>query len=154
MISGFASVPAVCNFSLQVVDTFTEAVATVKAEQSVGRLSVLWIAFARFYEAHDDVKNAAKVYERAVKVPFKTVDDLASVWCESVEMHLRHGLYKEALDLVRRAVNKPRGADTHPSQQRLYRSVKLWALAADVVRRVHYSLTNDWLQNRARFQWS
>ena len=121
---------------LQVVETFTEAVATVKADQAVGRVGVLWIAFARFYEAHGDLENAAKVFERGVQTPFRTIDDLASVWCEAVEMHLRHGLFKEALRLVRLAISSPKktGGDAKGTHNRLFRSVKLWALAADVVR--------------------
>lgn len=116
------------------VETFTEAVATVKADQAVGRLGVLWIAFARFYEAHGDLENAAKVFERAVQATYRTIDDLASVWCEAVEMHLRHGLFKEALRLVRLAISSSRkGQDTKGAQGRLFRSVKLWSLAADVV---------------------
>ncbi|CDJ65681.1 XPA-binding protein, putative [Eimeria necatrix] len=117
----------------KVVETFTEAVATVKADQAVGRLGVLWIAFARFYEAHGDLENAAKVFERAVQATYRTIDDLASVWCEAVEMHLRHGLFKEALRLVRLAISSSRkGQDTKGAQGRLFRSVKLWSLAADV----------------------
>ncbi|OEH78421.1 putative XPA-binding protein [Cyclospora cayetanensis] len=118
---------------LQVVETFTEAVATVKADQAVGRVGVLWIAFARFYEAHGDLENAAKVFERAVQASFRTIDDLASVWCEAVEMHLRHGLFKEALRLVRSAVRSSRKSqEAKEAQSRLFRSVKLWALTADV----------------------
>lgn len=30
------------------------------------------------------------IFERAVKVPFKHVDDLASVWCEWAELELRN----------------------------------------------------------------
>lgn len=115
------------------METFTEAVASVKADQAVGRVGVLWIAFARFYEAHGDLENAAKVFERGVQAAYRTVDDLASVWCEAVEMHLRHGMYKRALQLVRQAVSKPQSQVVKGAQNRLFRSVKLWALAADVV---------------------
>ncbi|KAL8427271.1 hypothetical protein Efla_002709 [Eimeria flavescens] len=115
----------------KVVETFTEAVASVKAEQAVGRVGVLWIAFARFYEAHGDLENAAKVFERAVDAAYRTIDDLASVWCEAVEMHLRHDMYKQALMLVRQAISRPKNPAIKGAQNRLFRSVKLWALAAD-----------------------
>ncbi|KAL8451348.1 hypothetical protein Emag_002783 [Eimeria magna] len=116
----------------KVVETFTEAVASVKADQAIGRVGVLWIAFARFYEAHGDLENAAKVFERAVDAAYRTIDDLASVWCEAVEMHLRHGMNKQALMLVRQAISRPKNTTIKGAQNRLFRSVKLWALAADV----------------------
>ncbi|KAL8272800.1 hypothetical protein Esti_003274 [Eimeria stiedai] len=116
----------------KVVETFTEAVASVKADQAIGRVGVLWIAFARFYEAHGDLENAAKVFERAVDAGYRTIDDLASVWCEAVEMHLRHGMNKQALMLVRQAISRPKNTAVKGAQNRLFRSVKLWALAADV----------------------
>ena len=30
------------------------------------------------------------IFEKATKVGFRVVDDLASVWCEYTEMELRH----------------------------------------------------------------
>jgi hypothetical protein len=37
------------------------------------------------------------------QVPYKYVDDLATVWCEWAEMELRHNNFKSALQLMRRA---------------------------------------------------
>ena len=37
-----------------------------------------------------DLAQARQVFERATAVPFKHVDDLASVWCEWAEMELRN----------------------------------------------------------------
>lgn len=36
------------------------------------------------------------------QVPFKYVDDLASVWCEWAEMELRHQNFKRAIDVLKR----------------------------------------------------
>jgi pre-mRNA-splicing factor SYF1 len=33
---------------------------------------------------------ARKVLEKATKVQFKTVEELAEIWCEWAEMELRH----------------------------------------------------------------
>jgi pre-mRNA-splicing factor SYF1 len=56
----------------------------------------LYVNFAKFYEeggtagqAEPDLGNARKIFEKATKVPFKTVEDLAEVWCEWAEMELR-----------------------------------------------------------------
>ena len=108
----------------------------MEADKAVGRVGILWIAFARFYEAHGDIESAAKVFERGVQAAMRTVDDLASVWCEAIEMHLRHNLFKQALQLARRCISSSKSAaanDKKTPQSRLYRSVKLWALVADVV---------------------
>ena len=37
-----------------------------------------------------DLRQAREVFERAVLVNFKSVDDLATVWCEYVEMEVRN----------------------------------------------------------------
>ena len=34
--------------------------------------------------------QARVIFEKAVKVNFRQVDDLAAVWCEYAEMELRH----------------------------------------------------------------
>ncbi|GBF90079.1 pre-mRNA-splicing factor [Raphidocelis subcapitata] len=97
-------------------------------------------AFAKFYERHGDVPNARIIFDKAVQVAYRYVDDLASVWCEWAEMELRHNNYKRALDLMRRATAKPQrprqlSADEEralPVQERLYRSSKLWSFYADL----------------------
>ena len=48
-------------------------------EKALGKPHSLWCAFAKFYEHHGDVGNARVVFEKAVQVPFKYVDDLAQV---------------------------------------------------------------------------
>lgn len=45
--------------------------------------------------------QARVILEKATKVNFKQVDDLASVWCQCGELELRHENYDEALRLLR-----------------------------------------------------
>lgn len=94
------------NPSRQVL-TFTEAVKTVDPFKAVGKPHTLWVAFGRLYEAHGDLVNARVIFEKAVQVGYKAVDDLASVWCEWAEMELRHRNFKGALDLMHRATAEP-----------------------------------------------
>ena len=47
--------------------------------KAVGKPHSLWVAFAKFYEGHGDLANARVIFEKAVLVPYKGVDDLASV---------------------------------------------------------------------------
>ena len=49
------------------------------------------------------------IFEKAVLVPYKGVEDLAAVWCEWAEMELRHNNFAPALALMRRATTKPNG---------------------------------------------
>lgn len=46
-------------------------------------------------------RQARIILEKATKVSFKQVDDLASVWCECGELELRRENYDEALRLLR-----------------------------------------------------
>jgi pre-mRNA-splicing factor SYF1 len=40
-------------------------------------------------------------------VPYKNVDDLASVWCEFCEMEIRHEYYDRALQVIQKATAMP-----------------------------------------------
>lgn len=120
----------------KVIRCFTEAVMTVDPQKSEGRLWTLWAAFAKFYESHDDLENGRIILDKATKVPFRAVDDLASIWCEWIEMELRHWEYDGALKVSRQAVGEKKAAalrsDKDLVQNRIYRSTKLWALCVDL----------------------
>ena len=65
------------------------------------------------------------------------VDELADVWSHYIEMELRHECYDEALKHVRTATtpppHKPSYFDrTESVQNRVYRSLKLWSMYADL----------------------
>lgn len=48
-----------------------------------------------------DCDQARTIFEKATKVNYKQVDDLAAVWCEYGEMELRHENYEQALRILR-----------------------------------------------------
>ena len=59
----------------------------------------MWIDFAKFYEVHGDLDNARVIFEKATKSPnFKSVDELATIWCEYAEFELRNKNFKQAVD--------------------------------------------------------
>mmetsp|Transcript_63107 Transcript_63107/g.162498 ORF Transcript_63107/g.162498 Transcript_63107/m.162498 type:complete len:962 (+) Transcript_63107:93-2978(+) len=119
----------------KVIECFTQAVLTVDPAKAEGRLWSLWAAFAKFYESHDDLENARIIFEKATHVNFRAVDDLASVWCEWIEMELRHKEYDKALEVSRRATGQKKFGeqkDKDVVQNRIYRSTKLWALSIDL----------------------
>ncbi|KAG1371591.1 PsbB mRNA maturation factor Mbb1, chloroplastic [Cocos nucifera] len=120
--------------------TYTEAVRTVDPMKAVGKPHTLWVAFAKLYESHNDLENATKIFEKAVQVNYKAVDNLASVWCEWAEMMLRHKNFKKALELMRRATAEPSvevkrrvAADgNEPVQMKLHKSLRLWSFYVDL----------------------
>ncbi|XP_066295028.1 pre-mRNA-splicing factor SYF1-like [Branchiostoma lanceolatum] len=121
----------------EVIQTYTEAVQTVDPQKATGKLYTLWVAFAKYYEENSQVDDARTIFEKSTKVPFKHVDDLASVWCEYAEMEIRHENFDAALELMKRATAMPgRKAayfdETETVQNRLYKSLKLWSMYADL----------------------
>lgn len=130
------------NPTRQIV-TFTEAVRTVDPMKAVGKTHTLWVAFAKLYENHKDLDNARVVFDKAVQVNYKTVDHLASVWCEWAEMELRHQMFGRAIALMQRATAVPTvgvkrivAADSRdpnePVQMKLHRSLRLWTFYVDL----------------------
>nr|CAD7396578.1 unnamed protein product [Timema cristinae] len=120
-----------------IIHTYTEAVQTVEPRLAVGRLHTLWVAFSRFYEGAGQIDDARVVFEKATHVAYVKVDDLASVWCEWAEMEIRHENYEEALQLMQKAtVMPPRKVAYHDEsetvQMRLYKSLKVWSMYADL----------------------
>ncbi|KAH7545927.1 hypothetical protein FEM48_Zijuj01G0146100 [Ziziphus jujuba var. spinosa] len=120
--------------------TYTEAVRTIDPMKAVGKPHTLWIAFAKLYENHKDIANARVIFDKAVQVNYKTVDNLASVWCEWAEMELRHKNFNGALQLMSRATAEPSvevkrrvAADgNEPVQMKLHKSLRLWTFYVDL----------------------
>uniref|UniRef100_G3UFR5 Pre-mRNA-splicing factor SYF1 n=1 Tax=Loxodonta africana TaxID=9785 RepID=G3UFR5_LOXAF len=121
----------------EIINTYTEAVQTVDPFKATGKPHTLWVAFAKFYEDNGQLDDARVILEKATKVNFKQVDDLASVWCECGELELRHENYDQALRLLRKATALPaRRAEyfdgSEPVQNRVYKSLKVWSMLADL----------------------
>ncbi|KAK1327238.1 hypothetical protein QJS10_CPA01g01081 [Acorus calamus] len=120
--------------------TYTQAVRTVDCMKAVGKPHTLWVAFAKLYEKHGDMANARVIFEKAVQVNYKTVDNLASVWCEWAEMEMRHNNLMGALELMRRATAEPSvevkrrvAADgNEPVQMKVHKSLRIWTLYVDL----------------------
>lgn len=85
----------------QIAKTYENAINTISPRKAVGGLHRLYINYAKFREeggaaadpeerAERDIPSARKVFEKATRVNFKKVDDLAEVWCEWAEMEVRN----------------------------------------------------------------
>ncbi|XP_042907950.1 pre-mRNA-splicing factor syf1 homolog isoform X2 [Parasteatoda tepidariorum] len=121
----------------EIISTYTEAVQKVDPKSACGKLHTLWVSFAKFYESHKQIDDARIIFEKAIQVSYTEVDDLASVWCEWTEMEIRHNNFETALKLMHRATAAPVHKGSYhdqslPVQERLYKSLKVWLLYADL----------------------
>lgn len=86
----------------KVIETYLTALETINPRKATGPLYPVYVNFAKFYEeggsksedgesrSEPDIEEARKIFEKASKVPYKNVDELAEVWCEWAEMELRN----------------------------------------------------------------
>jgi pre-mRNA-splicing factor SYF1 len=86
-----------------IVATYLRAIDIIVPRKATGPLYPIYVNFAKFYEEggstdpetgeprnEPDLDEARKIVEKATQVPYKTVDELAEVWCEWAEMELRN----------------------------------------------------------------
>ncbi|KAG6874295.1 hypothetical protein C0995_001520 [Termitomyces sp. Mi166 len=129
----------------KVAATYTKALDTINPRKATANFHRLYINFAKFYEeggvtgqAEEDLDSARKILEKATKVNFKLVEDLAEVWCEWSEMEIRHGNYDDAIRVMQRATAIPKNVKvnyhdhTLSTQTRLFKSLKLWSFYVDL----------------------
>ncbi|MFH4975442.1 hypothetical protein AB6A40_002151 [Gnathostoma spinigerum] len=119
------------------IETYEEAVRTVQPKLQTGKLSNIWINYAKFYEADGHLSNARKIFEKGLEAEYVKVDDLASVWCEYCEFELRCKEVEYARKLMQRATALPPRRshyfdESEPVQFRVYKSLKVWSLYADI----------------------
>ena len=125
-----------------VVKTYTDAIAAINPKKANGRFHELWTNYAKFYEAGGDLKTARVILEKAVKVPYKSVSELAEMWTEWAEMELRNENFDQAVTIMATATKAPKRSnvdyfdDTLSPQQRVHKSWKLWSFYVDLVESV------------------
>lgn len=149
----------------KIIETYREAIQKINPRKATPNFHQLFLNFAQFYEyggsaglakrmaegvegqeeeeqaeqVEGDLESARKIFEKAITIPFRRVDDLAEIWCEWAEMELRHSNYDEAIRTMARSVAPPRNTkgiqyhdDTLPPQTRLFKSLKLWSFYVDL----------------------
>ncbi|PFH55655.1 hypothetical protein XA68_17868 [Ophiocordyceps unilateralis] len=126
----------------EVVLTFTKAITAINPKRAVGSFHKIWVNYARFYERGKDLRNARIIMEKAVKVPFKSVTELADMWIEWAQMELRNDHFDGAVRVMAKAVQAPKRSNVDyfdeslSPQQRLHKSWKLWSFYIDLVESV------------------
>ena len=127
---------------MEVVQTYTDAIAAVQPRKAVGKFHELWLNYAKFYEEGGDLRTARIITEKAVNVPFKSVAELAEMWCGWAEMELRNENFDRAVDIMTKATKAPKRStvdyfdETLSPQQRVHKSWKLWSFYVDLVESV------------------
>ncbi|KDN51957.1 protein prenylyltransferase [Tilletiaria anomala UBC 951] len=133
----------------KVIATYQKAIETINPRKTTANHHQLFLNFAKFYEqggsnpdgeTEPDLDSARQIFEKAVTIPFRRVDELAEIWCEYAEMEVRQSNYDTALRLLARATQPPRGNVKHISyhddslsvQTRLFKSLKLWSFYIDL----------------------
>lgn len=137
--------------------TMYDAINAVNPSLAVGRLSLVWMALARHYDTQNDLANARAVWKKGFEVSFKSVDELAAIWCAAAEMEMQHENFEAALEIMERAVTEPAAtskrrkalaaaegrvqgdrsfdaatAVTMTSAEKLHKNVKVWSLYLDL----------------------
>lgn len=126
----------------EVVQTYTDAIAAVQPRKALGKFHELWLNYAKFYEDGGDVRTARIITDKAVNVPFKSVAELAEMWCGWAEMELRNENFDQAVEIMAKATKAPKRStvdyfdETLSPQQRVHKSWKLWSFYVDLVESV------------------
>lgn len=126
----------------EVVQTYTDAIAAINPKKAVGKFHLLWASYAKLYEEAGDLRTARIIMDKAVKVPFKSVAELAEMWCQWAEMELRNDNFDKAVEILAKATQAPKRStvdyfdETLTPQQRVHKDSKLWSFYVDLVESV------------------
>ncbi|CAI4219860.1 unnamed protein product [Parascedosporium putredinis] len=126
----------------EVIRTYTDAIVAIQPRKAYGAFHQLWTNYAKFYEKGGDLQTARVIMEKAVKVPFKSVAELADMWIEWAEMELRNDNFNDAVRVMAKAVQAPKRStvdyfdENLSPQQRVHKSWKLWSFYVDLVESV------------------
>ena len=127
---------------VEVVQTYTDAIAAIAPKKAVGKFHELWLNYAKFYEEGGELPTARIILDKAVKVPYKSVAELAETWVGWAEMELRNENFDRAVEIMATATRAPKRStvdyfdENLSPQQRVHKSWKLWSFYVDLVESV------------------
>lgn len=117
-------------------EVYAKAIATVDPSKASGKPHNLYTSYAQFWETLGKLPEARRVYAKGTTVNYKKLDHLAAVWCDYIEMELRHKNYENARKLVQEATTVPAKPflvkNDAPTTTRIFKSIRLWSLYADI----------------------
>jgi len=118
-------------------DMYSRAIQEVDPAEAVGKFSEIWISFAHFYEKEEEsaltmdpesegnLENANIVFQKASQVSYRSIDELAAVFCAWAEMHCRHGNLDSAVEILKYACTD--------RQSKLAHNMKCWQFYIDLL---------------------
>lgn len=117
--------------------TYVEAINAVDPHKSNGKVSSLWLSLSAHYDNKNDYGNVRSVFQKAVEVNFKSVDELAFVYCAWAEFELKIGNFESAIKILQQAIkpsspNKISTDSERNSHLFLYKNVKIWNFYLDM----------------------
>ncbi|TIB61632.1 hypothetical protein E3P78_02697 [Wallemia ichthyophaga] len=126
------------NDDEKIVNTYTDAILTIKPKQAVG-FGDLYANFAKYYESKGDIGSSRQIFEKAIDVNYRRIDELAEIWIQWSEMELRHDNFNEAVKVMERATTTPKNTkvdyydESLSPQRRLFKSLKMWSFYVDIM---------------------
>lgn len=123
----------------EVTNTYTQALATINPNKANGKLYKLWVNYAKLYEKHNDIETARVIFNKAAKVPFRSVNELAELFIEWAEMELRAEAFDNALKVLDIATTGPKKSnidffdESLAPQERVHKSMKVWSFYVDLI---------------------
>lgn len=126
----------------QVIETYTTAIHTISPQRAHGKLSSVYVSFARYLQSRGNTAGARRILIKATEAHYRTVEELAEVWIALAEFELEAERFDEALALLREAMQSSKKSpvdikdDNLTPQARLHKSIKLWSFYLDLVESV------------------
>ena len=76
------------------------------------------------------------IYHKATQLRYKSIEEIAFLYCSWAEMHIRSNNFSSALDIMKYACNKPKSKLKGGSQEKsgsLVFNIRAWSLYLDLL---------------------
>lgn len=102
------------------VDLYNRCLKHFEDGDYEGRISDVYISYAYFHYNRNEYEKAVNVFNRSVRYHnFKTLNEIASVYCSWIEVELLEGNFKKALRIARLVIDLSNGGGRGRSISRM-----------------------------------
>ncbi|GAW83734.1 pre-mRNA-splicing factor SYF1 [Plasmodium gonderi] len=92
------------------IDLYNKCLKYFEENDYVGRLSDVYISYAYFYYNNNAYEKSVQVFNRAIRDKnFKTLNEIASIFCSWIEIELLENNSKQALNISRLCIDIGKG---------------------------------------------
>lgn len=130
------------NNDKMVSETYEQAIATINPKKCDGKLYMIYTNYAEYLLEKKGIEACRDIFEKAVQVPYKRINDLFELWKKYIQLEIKHKNIDRALELADRTIAPPSKAgdlkkiqlsdtkiDTH---RRLFKYTKMWEYCLDL----------------------